>query len=68
MSRMSDLSIDIQDAVEQGELSYVEIAEKFNVTYSEVRAVADSLIEYYDYLAQSSAAADVGCEFDPKVA
>ncbi len=66
MSRMRDLVIDIQDAIEQGGESFVEIAERFNVTFADVKAISDALDDYYDMLARSHTAVDVGCEFDPK--
>ncbi len=66
MSRMRDLVIDIQDAIEQGGESFVEIAERFNVSFADVKAISDALDDYYDMLACSHTAVDVGCEFDPK--
>jgi len=64
---MRDLVIDIQNAIEQGSESIMEIAERFNVSFAEVKAISDSLDDYYDMMAQSHVAVDVGCEFDPKI-
>jgi hypothetical protein len=66
MSRMRDLVIDVQDAIEQGNLSYSQIASQFGISSNEVWAIARSIEEYYDSMANRFAAVDVGCEFDPK--
>ncbi len=66
MSRMRDLVIDVQDAIEQGGLSYEQIACQFGISSNEVWAIARSIEEYYDSMASRFAAVDVGCEFDPK--
>lgn len=46
MSKMSDLIIDIQDEVNKGELSFTEIAAKFEVPVSWVDQAALMLQEY----------------------
>lgn len=40
---MGDLLIDLQDAVQCGELTYQQIAEKYNVPLSWVKSAAESL-------------------------
>ena len=45
MSRMSDLMIDLQDAVRDGNLSFHEIAWKFQVPYDWVTCVAEEMGE-----------------------
>lgn len=66
MSRMRDLVIDIQEAIEEGKLSYEQIAHEFGVSSNEVWAIARSIEEYYDSMASRYVMPDVGCEFDPK--
>lgn len=44
MSRMSDLAIDIQCDLEDGELSFAEIAERHDVPINWVVEVAESLL------------------------
>lgn len=45
MSRMSDLAIDIQCDLEDGELSFAEIAAKYEVPVTWVIEVNDSFVE-----------------------
>lgn len=51
MSRisLSDLMIDIQDDIEQGELTYQQIASKYNVPIDWVRSAA---VDYVDQMNQ----------------
>ena len=69
MSKISDYVIDIQDAINDGVLTFRQIAEKFDTTVETVSAIADSIEDYYNYInaAQILMNEDVGCEFDPKV-
>ena len=46
MSRMSELMLDISDEIERGELSFVEIANKFDVPLSWVDEVALEMMNY----------------------
>jgi hypothetical protein len=46
MSTMSDLMIDIQDDLEIGELSFTEIATKYEVPVSWVTEIASMVQEY----------------------
>lgn len=64
MSRMSDLIIDIQDAIEAGELTFEQIAQAYNTPVETVRELAQGIEEYYDSLSNRYMAVDVGCEFD----
>lgn len=48
MSRMSDLIIEIQEAVKKGELSFAEIATRYDVPVSWVDEVAMDLADQYD--------------------
>ena len=57
MSRMSDLHLSITQDIEDGELSFAEIAEKYNVPFDWVNSMAidmaaqgdgDRLDDYYD--------------------
>ena len=48
LSRMSDLAIDIQTDLEQGILSYAEIAYKHEVPLSWVDEVAENILELND--------------------
>ena len=48
MSRMSDLSIDIQDDIAAGLLSFQEIAAKHNVPFTWVDEVASEMANQYD--------------------
>lgn len=57
MSRMSDLHLSISDDIEAGNLSFAEIAEKYNVPFDWVNSMAidmaaegdgDRLDDYYD--------------------
>ena len=41
--------MDIQDAIEEGNLSFTEIAAKFGVTYEDVNLLATELREQYEY-------------------
>ncbi len=46
MSRMSELMLDISDEIERGELSFAEIANKFDVPLSWVDEVALEMMRY----------------------
>lgn len=48
MSRMSDLFISIQDDIEQGILSFQQIARKYDVPMSWVNDAWDALCEQYE--------------------
>lgn len=67
MSRMKDLIIDIQDAIEAGELTFEQIAQAYDVEVDQVQDLARGLYEYYDHQSSLYQDLDVGCEFDPKV-
>lgn len=69
MSRIGTYVIDIQDAISDGDLTFLEIAEKFGTSVETVSAIADSLDDYFNYInaANILKSEDVGCEFDPKV-
>ena len=62
MSKMSNLMLDIQDEIEIGELSFRQIADKFNVPVSWVDEAARELSEQYpqdeDYMDSVFADAD----------
>ena len=45
MSRMSDLVMDLQDAIREGHLSFREIAQRFEVPYDWVTCVAEEMAE-----------------------
>lgn len=62
MSRMSDIHIEIADLIEQGSLSFQEIAKVVGVSYEWVNDVAESLNEFYDSMDgdYESALASVG--------
>lgn len=46
MSRYRDLTIDIQDAIECGELTFAGIAAKFNVSIEDIEVIYDQMQEY----------------------
>jgi hypothetical protein len=46
MSTMSDLMIDIQEDLENGELSFAEIATKYEVPFQWVDEIASMVREY----------------------
>jgi hypothetical protein len=46
MSTMSDLMIDIQDDLEKGELSFTEIATKYEVPFQWVTEINQMVQEY----------------------
>ena len=46
MTRMSDLMIDIQDELERCELSFAEIATKYEVPFQWVDEIASMVQEY----------------------
>lgn len=50
MTKFRDLLIDIQDEIEQGDLSYKQLATKYNVSYLEVLSMAKDLREFQDEL------------------
>lgn len=45
MSKVSDLVMDIQDAIREGYLSFREIAQRFEVPYDWVTTVAEEMAE-----------------------
>ncbi len=47
MSYFSELSIDIMDAIEEGALSFDQIAKKFGVTIDDVNMIWEDLCEGY---------------------
>lgn len=57
MGRMRDMIIEIQDDIEVGELSFVEIAAKYGVTLADVDGLAISLLQEYDYMDGDNASA-----------
>ena len=57
MGRMRDMIIEIQDDIEVGELSFIEIAAKYSVTLAEVDALAISMLQEYDYMDGDNASA-----------
>ena len=48
MSKMSSLALDIQEAIEAGELTFAEIAAKYEVPIDWVECVSESLEPEYD--------------------
>jgi len=48
MSRMSELSMEIAEMIEQGHLSFQDIARVLEIPVSWVNEVADSLNEFYN--------------------
>ena len=61
MSKMGNLMIDIQDEIERGELSFQQIADRFEVPLSWVDEAARELAEQYsqeDYWDDATADAD----------
>ena len=48
MSKMSSLALDIQEAIEAGELTFAEIAAKYEVPIDWVECVSDGLEPEYD--------------------
>ena len=42
-----DLKMTIMDEIERGELSFADIASKYDLTYDEVDDIAEELREYY---------------------
>ena len=67
MSRIDDFVIDIQNDIEDGELTFEQIARSRGVSLEVVKDIARGLDEYYEYLSTIYQMADVGCEFDSKV-
>lgn len=57
MSRMSTLVLSIQEDIEEGELTFDQIAEKHNVTIDWVEEAASMLDEYCDYMDGDAASA-----------
>jgi hypothetical protein len=47
MSKMSDLSLAIQDAIEAGELTFQEIAAQYDVPLEWIESTAQELAEQY---------------------
>ena len=45
MSRMSELVLDLQEAIRDGHLSFREIAQRFEVPYDWVLTVAEEMAE-----------------------
>ena len=66
MSKMSDLALDIQEAIEAGELTFAEIAAKYNVPLDWVVQVNEELAEQYaaEYDGQPDEAQE-WYDFDP---
>ena len=66
MSYMSELAIDIQEAIEAGELAFAEIAAKYNVPLDWVIQVNEELAEQYaaEYDGQPDEAQE-WYDFDP---
>ena len=66
MSYMSELAIDIQEAIEAGELTFAEIAAKYNVPLDWVVQVNEELAEQYaaEYDGQPDEAQE-WYDFDP---
>ncbi len=48
MSAMSELCIDIEEAIEDGVLTFGQIADKFNVTLDDVNMIAEQISDRYD--------------------
>ena len=66
MSKMSSLALDIQEAIEAGELTFAEIAAKYNVPLDWVVQVNEELAEQYaaEYDGQPDEAQE-WYDFDP---
>ena len=65
MSKMSDLSLDIQEAIEAGELTFAQIAAKYEVPIDWVECVSDGLaLQYAEYDGQPDEAQE-WYDFDP---
>ena len=66
MSYMSELAIDIQEAIEAGELTFAQIAAKYNVPLDWVVQVNEELAEQYaaEYDGQPDEAQE-WYDFDP---
>lgn len=67
MSKIKDFVIDIQSDIEDGELTFEQIARNRGVSLEAVQDIARNMDEYYEYLSTIYQMTDVGCEFDPKV-
>jgi len=55
---MKNLVIDIEDAIEEGMLSFPEIAEKFGVTLEDVCLISEELDRQYEYQSMMHEAMD----------
>ena len=65
MSKMSDLAIDIQEAIEAGELTFAQIAAKYEVPIDWVECVNDQLaLQYAEYDGQPDELTE-WMDFDP---
>ena len=65
MSYMSELAIDIQEAIEAGELTFAQIAAKYEVPIDWVECVNDQLaLQYAEYDGQPDELTE-WMDFDP---
>lgn len=48
MSRFTDLIIDVEAAIEAGQMSFREIADDYGIPYDDVNLIAEALMETYD--------------------
>ena len=48
MSRFTDLIIDVEAAIEAGQMSFREIADEYKIPYEDVNLIAEALMETYD--------------------
>lgn len=46
MSRMRDMIIEVQDAIEEGELTYEQIASKYGIPVKDVVALAHNIRDF----------------------
>ena len=64
MSKMSSLALDIQEAIEAGELTFAEIAAKYEVPIDWVQCVFEQLDQEPEYDGQPDEAQE-WYDFDP---
>ena len=64
MSRMSELALDIQEAIEAGELTFAEIAAKYEVPIDWVECIFEQLDQEPEYDGQPDEAQE-WYDFDP---
>lgn len=65
MSRMSELMLDIEDRIEEGVLSFEEIAKELNIPLDWVNAAAEQLQEQYAEMDGQPDEAQEWYDFDP---